>query len=114
MFLTTAIYLHPFKVLRGPLTVECDADLKEFLELSKLDDVKFAVELCVSIKTDNDKEDQQTFPADSLELVKIVNKYNQNKIIFILYICFNQVHRTGNTSLLTSKPLKKLNYIFFY
>ena len=62
-------HLHPFKVLRGPLTVECDADLKEFLELSKLDDVKFAVELCVSIKTDNDKEDQQTFPADSLELV---------------------------------------------
>ena len=48
-------HLHPFKFLRAPLNVECDADLKEFLRLCELQDVKFAVELCFSIKSNSEQ-----------------------------------------------------------
>ena len=43
-------HLHPCKKLKAPLIVDCDTDLKEFLDISALDGVDYAVELCVSIQ----------------------------------------------------------------
>ena len=76
-------HLHPLKLLRSPLKVDCDADFEEFLALTTLANVKFAVELCVSKKflpqstVDADaRESWRSFTSEQLQLVE----YNMNLV----------------------------------
>lgn len=72
-------HLHPFKRLRVPLKVDSDADLKEFLLLSKLDGVNFSVELCVTNTLPLEIVGHEfQFTAETVELLETDERYSTN------------------------------------